>query len=474
MEEQGSPFFALTCTGGQHTLPAMKQKTFFTCQQCGFQSPKWLGKCSDCGTWNSFAEETVTVAPRSGPSRPSATLARPQRLEEVVASEADRIRCGIAELDRVLGGGVVPGTFILIGGDPGIGKSTLLLQAVNRLAESGPVLYVTAEESTWQVKLRGERLGVKAKDLYLLAETGLEAILDRVRELKPAFLVVDSIQTIYTAALESAPGSVSQVRECAGRLMQVAKVDGIPTFIVGHVTKDGAIAGPRMLEHMVDTVLYFEGDPGHPYRILRAVKNRFGSTNEIGVFEMKESGLTEVANPSELFLSERSAGASGSSVVAALEGSRPILVEVQALVSGTSFGTPRRTTMGIDHNRVSLLVAVLEKKVGLSLLAQDIFVNVAGGVKLVEPAADLAVMAALASSHMNRAVPQRAILFGEVGLAGEVRAVSRPELRVKEAARLGFTRCLLPQGNLKNLEIPPGMELIGVRSAAEALEGLFD
>lgn len=452
----------------------MKQKSLYNCQQCGFQSPKWLGRCPDCGVWNSLAEETVTITAKGSTPRMTASLGRPQRLHEVDASEEDRIQCGIGEFDRVLGGGVVPGSLILIGGDPGIGKSTLLLQAVGALACAGIALYVSAEESTKQIKMRADRLGVSDGQLYLLAETALEAILDRVRELKPAFLVIDSIQTIFTAALESAPGSVSQVRECAGRLMQVAKVEGIPTFLVGHVTKDGAIAGPRVLEHLVDTVLYFEGSPGHPYRILRAVKNRFGSTNEIGVFEMKESGLSEVANPSELFLAERAEGATGSSVVAAIEGSRPILVEVQALVSGSSLGTPRRTTMGIDHNRVSLLVAVLEKKVGLSLLAQDIFVNVAGGVKLDEPAADLAVMAALASSHMNRPIPPRAILFGEVGLAGEVRAVSRPELRVKEAARLGFTRCLLPQGNLKNLEAPPGMELIGVRSAAGALEGLFE
>jgi DNA repair protein RadA/Sms len=450
----------------------LKQKTIYTCQQCGYQSPKWLGKCPDCQQWNTLAEESLVVT--KGKGRPPLAAGKPQRLHEVAGTEEDRIRCGIAELDRVLGGGVVPGSFALIGGDPGIGKSTLLLQSVARLAGVGPALYVTAEESTRQVKLRGERLGVAAKDLFVLAETSLEVILERVRELGPSFLVVDSIQTIFTAALESAPGSVSQVRECAGRLMQVAKGDGIPTFIVGHVTKDGSIAGPRMLEHMVDTVLYFEGDAGHPYRILRAVKNRFGSTNEIGVFEMKESGLAEVPNPSELFLAERPEGAAGSAVVPSLEGSRPILVELQALVSGSSFGTPRRTTIGIDHNRVSLLVAVLEKKVGLSLLAQDVFLNVAGGVRLDEPAVDLGVVAALASSHLNRPLPPRTILFGEVGLAGEVRAVSRPELRVKEAARLGFDRCLLPAGNLKNLESPPGMELIGVRNAEEALEGMFE
>jgi len=449
----------------------MKQKTIYTCQQCGYQSPKWLGKCPDCRQWNTLVEETP--APARG-SRPALSAGTPVRLAEVAATAEDRVRCGIAELDRVLGGGVVPGSLTLIGGDPGIGKSTLLLQSSDRLAAGGRALYVTAEESARQVKLRGERLGVTAADLFLLAETSLEAILERVRELKPAFLVIDSIQTIFTSAVESAPGSVSQVRECAGRLMLLAKGEGIPTFLVGHVTKDGSIAGPRMLEHMVDTVLYFEGDAGHPYRILRAVKNRYGSTNEIGVFQMQEVGLTEVANPSELFLAERPEGAAGSAVVPAIEGSRPILVELQALVSGTSFGTPRRTTMGIDHNRVSLLVAVLDKKVGLSLLAQDIFINVAGGVRLDEPAIDLGVLAALASSHRGRPIPPRTILFGEVGLAGEVRAVSRPELRVKEAARLGFDRCLLPAGNLKNLESPAGMALVGVRSAEEALEGLFD
>ncbi len=436
------------------------------------QSPKWLGKCPDCGHWNTLVEELVPSARGRGGSVASA--ARPQRLAEVEVTEEDRIRCGIGELDRVLGGGVVTGSFTLIGGDPGIGKSTLLLQATDRLAGAGKVLYVTAEESARQVKLRAGRLGARAMELYLLAETSLEAILERVRELRPGFLVIDSIQTIYTAALESAPGSVSQVRECAGRLMQLAKGEGIPTFLVGHVTKDGAIAGPRMLEHMVDTVLYFEGDAGHPYRILRAVKNRFGSTNEIGVFEMKEAGLAEVPNPSELFLAERPEGAAGSAVVPALEGSRPILVELQALVSGSSYGTPRRTTMGIDHNRVSLLVAVLEKKVGLTLLAQDIFLNVAGGVRLDEPAVDLGVVSALASSHLNKPIPARTILFGEVGLAGEVRAVSRPELRVNEAARLGFDRCFLPVGNLKNLDAPPGMQLVGVRTAAEALEEVFD
>jgi DNA repair protein RadA/Sms len=451
---------------------AVKQKTIYSCQQCGYQSPKWLGRCPDCGQWNSLTEE-LRSAPL-GKGRPVSAAAPVQRIAEVAANEEDRCRCGIGEFDRVLGGGVVPGSLVLIGGDPGIGKSTLLLQAANRLAASGSVLYVTAEESARQIKLRGARLGVEAGDLFICAETSLEAILDRVGELKPRFLVVDSIQTIFTSALESAPGSVAQVRECASRLMLLAKGQGVSTFIAGHVTKGGAIAGPRMLEHMVDTVLYFEGDAGHPYRILRAVKNRFGSTNEIGVFEMQDRGLVEVSNPSELFLAERPEESAGSVVVPSLEGSRPILVELQALVSSTSFGTPRRTAIGIDHNRVSLLVAVLEKKLGLPLTAQDIFLNVAGGVRLVEPAVDLGIVAALASSHLNRPVSSGLILFGEVGLAGEVRAVSRPELRVMEAARLGFKRCCLPAGNLKNLDAPPGLQLCGVANVQQVLEGIFD
>ena len=451
----------------------MKQKTIYSCQQCGMQSPKWLGKCPDCGQWNSLVEETVTVSKNKRAAAVTSNH-RPQRLAEVTVTAEDRQRCGLAEFDRVLGGGVVHGSFTLIGGDPGIGKSTLLLQAAQRWAAAGPVLYVTAEESARQVKLRASRLGVTADELYLLAENSLEAVLERARELSPAFLVVDSIQTVFTAALESAPGSVSQVRECAGRLMQLAKGEGVPSFIVGHVTKDGSIAGPRMLEHMVDTVLYFEGDAGHPFRILRAVKNRFGSTNEIGVFEMKDAGLLEVPNPSELFLAERPEGAAGSVVVPAIEGTRPILVELQALVSGAAYGNPRRTAMGIDGNRVSLLIAVLEKKVGYPLLAQDVFLNVAGGVRLNEPAIDLGVVAALASSHLNRPIPERTVLFGEVGLAGEVRAVSRPELRVKEAERLGFAKCILPAGNLKNLDQPKGLELVGVKNAEQALGYLFD
>lgn len=447
-----------------------KVKTFFTCQQCGYQAPKWLGKCPDCQQWNTLAEEQTQPASSRGPAAPG----KLQKLADMTSTAEDRVSCGLKELDRTLGGGLVPGSLILVGGDPGIGKSTLLLQAVDYLARDGIALYVTAEESARQVKLRGERLGARGESLYLLAETSLEEIRKRVVELKPDFLVIDSIQTIFTGSIESAPGSVSQVRECAGQLMLLAKGQGLPTFLIGHVTKDGSIAGPRVLEHMVDTVLYFEGDPGHPYRILRAVKNRFGSTNEIGVFEMQESGLREVANPSELFLSERPDKSAGSVVVPAMEGSRPILVELQALVSSSSFGTPQRTAIGIDHKRMALLVAILDKKVELQLAGQDIFVNVAGGVRLDEPALDLATIAALVSSHLNRAVDQQTVIFGEVGLTGEVRAVSQPELRVKEAARLGFTRCILPQGSLKNLKPPKGMQLSGIRHASELLELIFD
>lgn len=384
-----------------------------------------------------------------------------------------RLACGIAEFDRVLGGGLVAGSLVLIGGTPGIGKSTLLLQSMDLVAKSsGKVLYISGEESIQQIHLRGTRMGVNATSLFILAETSLEKILAHIHRLKPDVVVVDSIQTVFTSSLESAPGSVSQVRESAGRLMMLAKGTGIPVMLVGHVTKDGSIAGPRVLEHMVDTVLYFEGDAGHPFRILRAVKNRFGSTNEIGVFEMKEGGLVEVKNPSELFLAERPLGVSGSVVVATVEGSRPLLVEMQALVTGSPLGMPRRTTIGVDHNRLALLVAVLEKKVGLSLAGQDIFLNVAGGVKLNEPAADLGMMVAVASSHLDKPVDPHCLVLGEVGLAGEVRGISQPEIRIKEAAKFGFKRCILPTGNIKQLKIR-GMELIGVKTVEEALERIL-
>lgn len=445
----------------------MKNRVIFACQKCGHQSAKWLGKCPDCGSWNSMVEE---VAVRGGGVAPQTETAKPIRMSQVARDVEQRQSCGISELDRVLGGGLVSGSMVLIGGDPGIGKSTLLMQASAYLSRNaGSVLYVSAEESAQQIKLRAMRMGIDADELYLLAETGIERIIAQIQHLKPCAVIVDSIQTVFTGAIESAPGSVSQVRESAGRLMLTAKGSGIPIFLVGHVTKDGSLAGPRVLEHLVDTVLYFEGDAGHAFRILRAVKNRFGSTNEIGVFEMKDTGLSEVQNPSELFLAERPLGVSGSVVVAALEGSRPLLVELQALVTSSSFGTPRRTTIGVDHNRLALLVAVLEKKVGLHLSGQDIFLNAAGGVRLNEPSADLAMVMAVASSHLDKAVDPQTVFLGEVGLSGEVRGISQPELRVKEAAKLGFNRCILPAGNLKQVKVK-GVDLVGVKNVDEALQ----
>ncbi len=448
----------------------MKQKSIFTCQKCGCQSPKWLGKCPDCNAWNSMAEEVIGKTAQTGAI---GERSRPVPICDVPAQSETRIATRIGELDRVLGGGIVPGSLVLIGGDPGIGKSTLLLQAMHNLAEqTGEVLYVSGEESASQTRLRGERLDATHKRLLILAENSLEAILAHAAALKPKAMVVDSIQTVWTSNLESAPGSVSQVRESAGKLMVLAKGSGIPVFLVGHVTKDGAIAGPRVLEHMVDTVLYFEGDGSHPFRILRAVKNRFGSTNEIGVFEMKQEGLRCVDNPSELFLSERPLGVSGSVVTASLEGSRPLLVELQALVTQTSFGVPRRTTIGVDHNRLALLVAVLEKKVGLHLAGQDIFLNAAGGVRLNEPAVDLAMIVAVASSHLDKAIAPQTVVLGEVGLAGEVRAITQPEQRIAEAEKLGFKTCILPAGNLRRLK-KGKIKLEGVASVQEAMELLM-
>lgn len=444
----------------------MKNRALYACQKCGYQSPKWLGKCPDCGSWNSMVEEVASLSARL----PAGEAAKPLLLSQIKRDLQQRFSCGISEFDRVLGGGLVKGSMVLIGGDPGIGKSTLLLQASAHLSGSvGAVLYVSAEESPEQIKLRALRLGIDADKLYLLAETNVERIIAQSIALQPQAVIIDSIQTVFTAAIESAPGSVSQVRESAGRLMLHAKGSGTPIFLVGHVTKDGALAGPRVLEHLVDTVLYFEGDSGHAFRILRAAKNRFGSTNEIGVFEMKDAGLCEVANPSELFLAERPLGAAGSVVVAALEGTRPLLVELQALVSSTSFGNPRRTTIGVDHNRLALLVAVLEKKVGLHLSGQDIFMNAAGGVRLNEPAADLGMIMAVASSHLDKPVDPQTLFLGEVGLAGEVRAVSQPEARIKEAARLGFKRCVLPAGSCRQIKVK-GVELLGVKKVAEALD----
>jgi DNA repair protein RadA/Sms len=452
---------------------AREPKSQHICQQCGFQSPKWLGRCPGCGQWNTLVEETQGRELAAG-GRELLAPATPQSIDQVVPEEQRRLSSKIQELDRVLGGGVVSGSVVLIGGDPGIGKSTLLLQTLHGLVtRERPILCISGEESTLQIQMRSQRLGLASSHLYVAAESALENILRIVDQFNPAVVAVDSIQTVYTTQLESAPGSVSQVRHCADRLMQEAKRNGRPTFLVGHVTKEGTIAGPRVLEHMVDTVLYFEGDRGHAFRILRATKNRYGSTNEIGVFEMKDSGLQEVSNPSELFLAERPLDAAGSTVTAAMEGTRPILVEVQALASPSSLAVPRRTSMGIDHNRLALLVAVLEKKVGLSLLHQDIFVNAAGGVRIDEPAVDLAIATAIASSFQDKPVNPQTVLLGEVGLTGEVRGVGRTDVRVKEAFKLGFRRCLLPQSNVERLQTFADMEMVGVRSLQEVLKVLF-
>jgi DNA repair protein RadA/Sms len=456
-----------------------KTRVVFACQACGFESSKWLGRCPDCGEWNSFVEERQEVAPPPGKGRPdpsalAPSVSRPKPFDAVDNSEESRVASGIDEFDRVLGGGIVPGSLVLIGGEPGIGKSTLLLQVAHLLGRThGSVLYVSGEESERQVKLRGERLGIEGGGLYLMAETALERILEEVESLKPRALVIDSVQTVFSSRFPSAPGSISQVREVATQLLFVAKGRGITTFLIGHVTKDGSLAGPKSLEHIVDTVLYFEGEKRQHHRIVRAVKNRFGAVSELGVFEMTGAGLQPVANPSALFLAERQAGAAGSAVVATMEGTRPMLVEVQALVSPTSFGTPRRMSLGIDPNRTSLLLAVLEKRVGLELLGDDVFVSVAGGLEVEEPAADLGVAAAIASSFRNRPLPPHTALFGEVGLGGEVRGAGQAPLRVREAAQMGFTRCLLPARNVPD-DVPPGIRLVGVHTLEEALERLAD
>ena len=449
-----------------------KARTVFACQSCGAQASRWLGRCPDCGEWNTLVEEVVAPEPKAG-GRAGGERSRPEPITALAAASEQRSSSGIGELDRVLGGGVVPGAVILIGGDPGIGKSTLLLQALAALTAQGTALYVTGEESPQQVKMRADRLGIAAERLLVLAETNLEAIVEQARAVAPVVLAVDSIQTVFSEQFTSAPGSIGQVRESAAQLVQFAKRHGLATVLVGHVTKEGAFAGPRVLEHMVDTVLYFEGDRGHSFRILRAVKNRFGSTNEIGVFEMKEQGLQAVANPSALFLAERPVDVPGSVVVASLEGSRPILVELQALVSASALGTPRRTTLGLDHNRVALLVAILEKKMGLQLTGQDIFLNVAGGVRLDEPAADLGALVAVASSFLDKPIDPHTLIIGEVGLAGEVRAISQAEARVREGGKLGFRRCLLPESSRRQLPAIPGVELRGVASLSEAWDVLF-
>ncbi len=435
-----------------------------------------MGRCPECGEWNSLVEEVV-ARPVRGAATPAAGAAAPVPIDQVAELDgASRLTCGIRELDRVLGGGLVHGSLVLLGGEPGIGKSTLLVQMLRGLADSPTeerrVLYVSGEESVGQTAMRARRVGAATAGVALLAETNLERILAHAGAMKPTVLAIDSVQTVHSDLLESIPGSIGQVRECAGRLMGFAKNTGIPTILVGHVTKDGSIAGPKTLEHVVDTVLSFEGEGGSPYRILRSHKNRFGSTQEIGVFEMRSAGLCEVENPSELFLAERPLGAPGSVVVASAEGSRPILVEIQALVAPPSAAVGRRTAAGVDGNRVSLLLAVLAQRAGCDVITSDVFVNVAGGVRLAEPAVDLGVAAAIASSARGRAVDARTIVFGEIGLAGEVRAVNLAEVRLAEAAKLGFARCILPAQNAARLEAKVGLELVPVKSLAAALDVL--
>jgi DNA repair protein RadA/Sms len=450
-------------------------KIIYCCQACGYQTPKWMGRCPDCGSWDSIVEERAAAGPFRNAARiPIAQQTAPVPIDTIELEQENRLLTGIREFDRVLGGGLVPGTLVLVGGDPGIGKSTLMLQALYGLANQGhKVLYISGEESNQQIRLRSQRLRTVSSELMVVSEVEIDAILAMIPSVQPRVVVIDSIQTMYNGELTSAPGSVSQVRESTVRLMLVAKKTGIPIFLVGHVTKEGAIAGPKLLEHMVDTVLYFEGDRNHIFRILRAVKNRFGSTNEIGVFEMKDQGLDEVANPSAVFLSERPANAPGSAVTASMEGTRPILVELQALASSTSFGTPRRTILGLDSNRVALLAAVMEKQLGMHLMGYDIFMNVAGGVKVIEPAVDLAIVSAIASSFLDKPIADATIVLGEVGLTGEVRAIGQVDARVAEAAKMGFNRCVVPEGNFKRIRGIDGMKIAGIRSVSEAVDMLF-
>lgn len=451
-----------------------KQKTTFFCKECGFESPKWLGQCPGCKEWDSFVEEPV-VKTAAGRSVTVTEHREPSKLSEIVTNDVVRTLTGIGELDRVLGGGIVTGSLVLVGGDPGIGKSTLLLQMCKQLAEAGKdVLYVSGEESVKQIKMRADRLGTFQKELFLLSETDLDIVTEVIGRKKPEIVIIDSIQTMYREEIGSAPGSVSQVRETTSTLMRLAKSLPVSIFIVGHVTKEGVVAGPRVLEHMVDTVLYFEGDGGASYRFLRGVKNRFGSTDEIGVFEMRGNGLVEVPNPSEYMLAGKPKQAPGSIVVCSIEGTRPILIEVQALVCQTNFNMPRRTSTGTDYNRVNLLMAVIEKRMGVRMGDCDAYINVAGGMRIHEPALDLGIILALLTSYRNQSLDDETICFGEVGLAGEVRAVNMAEQRVLEAAKLGFKRCILPKVNCRQLALTKeqtrGLELVGIESIHELLE----
>lgn len=450
-----------------------KKKATYVCQECGYQSPKYLGRCPNCSAWSSFIEEVEVKEVKNARVSLTGEKSRPVKLKDVDNINYARTKTDMEEFNRVLGGGVVPGSLILIGGDPGIGKSTLLLQVSTQLANKGTVLYVSGEESAEQIKLRSERLGDIDNEFYLYAETNMQSIRSEIEKIAPDFLIIDSIQTIMSPEIQGVQGSVSQVREVTAELMQLAKTNNIATFIVGHVTKEGTIAGPRMLEHMVDTVLYFEGERHHTFRILRAVKNRFGSTNEIGIFEMQSGGLVEVFNPSQVFLEERLDGATGSAIVVTMEGSRPILAEVQSLVTPTVFGNARRTTTGLDFNRISLIMAVLEKRCGLLLQNQDAYLKSAGGVKLDEPAIDLAVAVAIASSYKEMPTNPQEAFLGEIGLTGEIRRVTRMEQRINEAAKLGFTKIYAPKNALHGIDIPKGIQVVGVTTVGEVLKAVF-
>lgn len=451
-----------------------KVKTQYVCQNCGYNSPRYLGRCPNCGEWNTLVEEQVQVTPSAKQSSRSTTLtglvAKAQKIGEINSQETPRVKTRLNELNRVLGGGIVPGSLILIGGDPGIGKSTLLLQVSGQLSEQHQrVLYVSGEESATQIKMRAERLAVSADDFYIYPETNMDSVQETIRDLKPDYVIIDSVQTMQATDVSSAIGSVSQIREVTAQLMKIAKSNNITIFVVGHVTKGGALAGPKILEHMVDTVLYFEGDLHHTYRILRSVKNRFGSTNELGIFEMHTDGLSEVKNPSEIFLEERLEDATGSAVVVSLEGTRPILVEIQALVTPTVYGNAQRTATGLSRNRVSLIMAVLEKRANLMLQNQDAYLKAAGGVKLDEPAIDLAIAISIASSYRDKGTQPRDAFIGEVGLTGEIRRVNRIEQRVAEAKKLGFKRIFIPKNNLKGWQPPTGIEVVGVATLRQAL-----
>ena len=449
-----------------------KIKTKFICQNCGFETPKWMGKCPECSSWNSF-EETVSQKEKVKPSLSTVGngVSRAVPIDSIEARDEDRQSSGIKELDRVLGGGIVEGSLTRVGGDPGIGKSTILLQLSQNLSQKNfKVLYISGEESAYQLSMRAKRLGISSPNLYIMAESNLEVIRLQVENLNPDYMIVDSIQTMFTQQITSTPGSVSQVKEATSLLMKISKSMGIATFIVGHVTKDGSIAGPRLLEHMVDTVLYFEGDRYNTYRMIRAVKNRFGSTNELGVFEMSGLGLIEVENPSKILISEKPKGVSGSVIVSTMEGTRPMLAEIQALVSPNSFGIPRRMCTGVDSSRMSLLLAVLEKRAGMQVQGQDVYLNVVGGIKLAEPAIDLGIVLSIASGFRNREIDQGLVAIGEVGLTGEVRGVNFIEKRIKECVKLGFTKAIVPKNNIKGIEKMKGIQLFGVQSIREALD----